>query len=158
MKSFQNCTESEVSGYNDCPNFLFAAREHTAGSSHRRGLKARARGRARRPDMPSDALQQMEPGELEEIRAEAMRKIEWLFETESRLAEVEFNFYRNKVRQNLGRALADERTLLMMAAVLRQLPADLETAKDVLTTWLVSDVSVAAWCTALRKILENAVL
>ncbi|AGO13019.1 AaceriAFL144Cp [[Ashbya] aceris (nom. inval.)] len=157
MKSFQNCTESEVSGYNDCPNFLFAAGKHAAGG-RQRGLKARARARAGRHAMPSENWQQMEVGELEEIRAEATRKIEWLFKAESRLAEVELNFYRSKVRQNISRSLEDERTLLMLAAILRQLPAEIETAKDLLTTWLMSDVSVAAWCPALRKILDHAVL
>ncbi|AET37904.1 Add37p Ecym_2152 [Eremothecium cymbalariae DBVPG len=170
FKSFQNCTEADVPGYNDCPSFLFST---NIGSVRKKG-SAQTDGVVDRygntksdtavlPSKRKKTIAKPRASILDEgdrVEAESrevlMGRIGKLLEEKTEMSDNEFQFYKTKVLQHLPTTLENESSLTLMTLFFQHLHTDVEKAKLLLMQWMVSDVSIARWCPALRKILENA--
>lgn len=162
-KSYQNCTETEVPGYNDCPSFLFlphkpAARRKqrvvsqpldtaTAVQTHT-DTSAPPIARHRKLHVESQAIKLLNKEEI-------LHRVDELYALTSSLLSNEFEFYKSKVDKNLVVSLDNVSTRQVMTRFFNE-AHDKPKASNTLRAWMSSDVSVINWCPAFLKIFEHS--
>ncbi|SMN19034.1 similar to Saccharomyces cerevisiae YMR184W ADD37 Protein of unknown function involved in ER-associated protein degradation [Maudiozyma saulgeensis] len=184
-KSFQNCTEADVPGYNDCPTFLFQvsnkksssstslASSNTTLSSTGNVITSKVRdtsGNTKSAISPPPLISkrkvsnQIDPNKNNDedkanimTKDELLSKIDELLSKESKLSEKEFTFYKNKVDNNIERSLDNVSTVNTLSQFVNIIENDKVSAKKLLTQWMVSDTSIGTWCPAFIKIIDNTV-
>lgn len=168
-KSFQNCTETDVPGYNDCPSFLFQVNKAAEKAGRRNEIFPTMRdtygGNTRIPSIPPPPLTRRisknsaicKPAVQQNIftEEEILAKIRGLYDIESRLSPDEFEFYRKKVDSNLIKSLKNDSTKQMLTYVLNE-SGDMLKGQSILREWLTTDTTISNWCPAFLKIFENA--
>ncbi|QLL31017.1 hypothetical protein HG536_0A08320 [Torulaspora globosa] len=164
VKSFQNCLETEVPGYNDCPSFLYQVNKVSARGGRRNRIAAKVRdicGNTTAPSMPppltnSTAKETDDEGHSQIMsKEEVLAKVRDVYNAESKLSVQEFEFYRRKVDLNMTKSLDSESTRRVLTTVLEELE-DKDRCARILREWLTSDVTISSWCPAFLKIYENA--
>ena len=184
-KSFQNCTEADVPGYNDCPTFLFQvsnkknasstslASSSTVSSTNNiittkvRDTYGNTKTAIAPPPMMSKrkiSTSSTEPAsttteESNQVtiltKHEILSKVEELSSKKSKLSEKEFTFYLNKVKNNMNRSLDNQSTINTLSQFFEVFQNDKIQAKKLLTQWMISDTSIGTWCPAFIKIIDN---
>lgn len=184
-KSFQNCTEADVPGYNDCPTFLFQvsnkknasstslASNSTLSSTNNiittkvRDTYGNTKTAVAPPPMISKrkiSIPSTEPASTTAedsvkittlTKDEILSKVEELSSRESKLSEKEFTFYLNKVKNNMGKSLDNQSTVATLSQFFEIFQNERTQAKKLLTQWMISDTSIGTWCPAFIKIIDN---
>lgn len=166
-KSFQNCAETDVPGYNDCPSFLFQVDKAAARAGKRNEIFTKVRdtyGNTRIPSIPPPPLTRRvsknstidEPVVQQKVftEEEILAKIRDLYEIESKLSPNEFEFYKRKVDSNLLKSLENDSTKQVLTCVLSE-SSDKLRGQSILREWLTTDTTISNWCPAFLKIFEN---
>lgn len=166
IKSFQNCTETDVPGYNDCPSFLYQVSKSAAKSGRRNRIEHKVRdvsGNTTISALPppsktlrvsktsSEAFSEADHYSREQL----LEKIQHIYGSQSSLSPREFEFYRRKVDLNITNSLENESTRHVLTSIFKQLD-DKKKCSLALKEWLASDITIASWCPAFLKIYENA--
>ncbi|CAB4254314.1 similar to Saccharomyces cerevisiae YMR184W ADD37 Protein of unknown function involved in ER-associated protein degradation [Maudiozyma barnettii] len=184
-KSFQNCAESEVPGYNDCPTFLFQVSNKKSSSSVNlssstttlssadniittkvRDISGNTKSAVSPPPLITKRKlsSQLDPNKNNDsnkinvlTKDELESRITELLAKESKLSEKEFIFYKNKVNNNIKKSLDNVSTVNTLSQIFGSIENDSTAAKRLLTQWMVSDTSIGTWCPAFIKIVDNIV-
>lgn len=170
-KSFQNCREAEIPGYNDCPSFLFQVNKAAAKVGKRNAIMTEVRdvnGNTKANNIPPPPLTNKNSrrrldnetaGSAEQDKAlskdELLDKVEALCSLESKLSPQEFEFYKKKVDANLSRSLDLTSTRRVLTSVFKDSTGKVK-AQSILRDWLTSDTTISNWCPAFLKIFENS--
>ncbi|CCF56147.1 hypothetical protein KAFR_0A07130 [Kazachstania africana CBS 2517] len=165
-KSFQNCAESEVAAYNDCPSFLFQVGKSKSSRRHKITTKVRdVSGNTMMPSAPPPPHSgRFDKKTVKSSNSEAthcyskeqvLAKISTLLEKESSLSAKELEFYRLKVENNVANSLESNDALHIFSQFFNEMH-DKNNAKNLLVSWIISDTTISTWCPALLKIYENA--
>ncbi|QLG70722.1 hypothetical protein HG535_0A06640 [Zygotorulaspora mrakii] len=171
-KSFQNCTEAEIPGYNDCPSFLFQVNKAAAKTGRRNQIVTEVRdvsGNTKASTLPPPPLasrrsrrnlpiesEKSEPDLSTLSYEEVLSRVESLCSFKSRLPTQEFDFYRRKIKTNMTKNLEIESVRQVLTMVFEE-SSDKHKGQLVLREWLTSDTSISNWCPAFLKIYENAI-
>lgn len=164
VKSFQNCSETEVPGYNDCPSFLYQVNKASAKGGRRNRIATKVRdvsGNTSTASLPpptskSSATETCEEANSQVLTKEqVLEKVQDLYNAQNTLSPQEFQFYRRKVDLNMSKSLESESTRRVLTTVLEELQQK-DKCSRILREWLTSDVSISSWCPAFLKIYENA--
>ncbi|XBW34755.1 hypothetical protein QEN19_000322 [Hanseniaspora menglaensis] len=171
-KSFQNCTEADLVGYNDCPTFLFSKnssiKEKSGSTSLRKKKTLRkvsaASGVSLTPDLENAGtinISSIEPMVLEygendedilsneEIILLLKEKVE---NNEKNLAEKEFNFYKLKFLNQLPSFSENERYLRNLSDIFLMSTGSSET-KLLVQSWVSKEPCVSGWLIPLSKLI-----
>ncbi|CCE64394.1 hypothetical protein TPHA_0H01890 [Tetrapisispora phaffii CBS 4417] len=176
-KSFQNCSENEVTGYNDCPSFLLSGKnKKNPLSSHRivdnvpeymYGKKIALNNIA--PPPPSKRMLSRRVSTSSEISFSSMDSenylekneivllVQNLLSSETRLNENEFQFYKKKIETNFLSSLENENTIMVLSQFFNEASKNKSNAQKLMKNWLVSDISVSNWVPSFIKIYENSI-
>ncbi|CCK70838.1 Add37p KNAG_0F01700 [Huiozyma naganishii CBS 8797] len=181
LKSFQNCKEDEIPGYNDCPSFLFynnkKVRAKTLGARRHHLIdNAAAPGTCRKVCLPAvippPQAKRNISGKVESVNAiitakeygftseevytkdDILEKIREFCQMDTSLSEKEFYFYKNKVDKNAESSLNAHFTRQIITHFF-QLSEDKEKGANFLRKWMISDITISNWCPAFLKIFEN---
>ncbi|QLQ81379.1 hypothetical protein HG537_0F01400 [Torulaspora globosa] len=164
VKSFQNCLETEVPGYNDCPSFLYQVNRVSIKGGRRNRIATKIRdtcGNTATASIPPPLTKSVaekidDEAHLQILsKEEVLAKVQDLYNAQSGLPVQEFEFYRRKVDLNLTKSLDSESTRRVLTTVLEELE-DKDRCGRILREWLSSDVTICSWCPAFLKIYENA--
>lgn len=182
-KSFQNCVETDVPGYNDCPSFLFQISSKKGGSSASLSssstysgtnlLKTKVRdvsGNTKLAVAPppmaakrkvSTPVVVQSDGEKDVSAAlskeEIEAKVNDLYAMETKLPSKEFEFYKKKVSTNIVLGLKNESTVRTLSQFFDLFASDRSAAKKLVTDWMIADTSIGTWCPAFLKIIDNII-
>lgn len=166
VRSFQNCTETDVPGYNDCPSFLYQVNKAAAKKGRRNRIVPQVQ------DVSGNTASSSTPPPACPVRLEAacqdehsnfltkneiLAKIKRLNELQNNLSTKEFEFYRKKLDSNVARSLDDESTRRLLTSFFEQWE-EKEKCIGMLREWLTSDITILSWCPAFLKIYENAAI
>ncbi|GAV54586.1 hypothetical protein ZYGR_0AN00540 [Zygosaccharomyces rouxii] len=173
-KSYQNCTETEVPGYNDCPSFLFMPnrpsarrKQHRVISNHLSANDNPSTHPTNKTDTataPPPILHRSPQGitknqenvsDTSLSKEEILNKVGELYGLKSKLVTKEFEFYKKKVDNNLVGSLENGSTRAVMTRFFLEANSDRNKASNTLRAWMSSDVSVINWCPAFLKIFEH---
>lgn len=173
-KSYQNCAETDVSGYNDCPSFLFMPnrpssrrRQHRIISDHTSANSVSNASPANKADIsttPPPIVHRNSHGTVknqEDISSaslskdEILNRVNGLYSLKSKLVAEEFKFYKRKVDNNLHCSLENDSTRAVMTRFFQEADSDRSKASKTLRAWMSSDVSIINWCPAFLKIFEH---
>lgn len=171
-KSYQNCAETEVPGYNDCPSFLFMPnrpsskrKQHRVISDHISTIgptdSSSSTNLATAPPPifrkgPHEIRNQKDKNSTAPLsKEEILNKVNELYDFESKLVTKEFEFYKKKVDNNLISSLENDSTRVVMTRFFLEANSDKTKASKTLKAWMSSDVSVINWCPAFLKIYEH---
>lgn len=166
VKSFQDCRETEITGYNDCPSLLYVAKNErsrriVSKTADRSGNTKAATGPP--PSMKrkiSDKLAESTKSCDESTcmsKKDMLLAYQLLVSKETKLKQQEFLYYRKKVESSLESSLEKDSARYVLTQVFNELD-DQKKALEILTQWMLSDVTVGSWCPALRKLVENAII
>lgn len=170
-KSYQNCTETEVPGYNDCPSFLFMPNRQPVRKKQHRMVS----GSTSANNIPSTrttntttapppilhkkhneiAKKNEDESNASLSKEEILHRVDELYGLKSKLISKEFEFYKRKVDNNLAISLENHSTKTVMTRFFYEASHDKSKASNTLRTWMSSDVSVINWCPAFLKIFEH---
>lgn len=179
-KSFQNCAEADVPGYNDCPTFLFrvsnkktrSSTSLTSNSSHSstKWISNNVRdvsGNTKTAVVPPPLVDKrkissnitIDNNSENEIislnKEEILSKIDDLYTCKTKLSEKEFAFYQKKVTNNVNTSLNNDSTQLTLSQFFDLFSKDKQKAKKLMMDWMISDTSIGNWCPAFLKIIDN---
>ncbi|EDO19374.1 hypothetical protein Kpol_1002p20 [Vanderwaltozyma polyspora DSM 70294] len=178
-KSFQNCSESEVPGYNDCPSFLFdlGTKRNTIKDNkiidnvpYMYGKKLQAnvvappppmkRRVSRRTSSTSSLVSSSSSVEFDHLLAkdEILSMISQLLNTQSRLSSKEFDFYRRKIDSNISGSLDHESTRHILTQFFTESKRNRANAETLLRNWMITDITISNWSPALLKVFENTIV
>ncbi|CAR31013.1 hypothetical protein ZYGR_0P03190 [Zygosaccharomyces rouxii] len=174
-KSYQNCAETEVPGYNDCPSFLFMPqrpsarrKQHRVISDHLSANNSPSTHSTSTTDTttapppilhrkPHEIAKNQEKTSNASLnKEEILHRVNELYGLKSKLVTNEFEFYRRKVDNNLVSSLENDSTRAVMTRFFLEANTDRTKASNTLRAWMSSDVSVLNWCPAFLKIFEHA--
>ncbi|CEP62502.1 Add37p LALA0_S05e07074g [Lachancea lanzarotensis] len=163
-RSFQNCRETDVPGYNDCPSLVYPVNRgagtkqtmvngqiDTFGSTQVASVPPPPIGK-RSSSRSSSAIKV--PQALHKNKDEILQEIDSIFARKSKLSPVELEYHQKKFRANFGQTLEHEHGKQLMNEVLASLEDDSKVHK-ILTQWMMSDSTINKWCPSLRKIMCN---
>ncbi|SCW00406.1 LAFE_0C03488g1_1 [Lachancea fermentati] len=161
-KSFQDCKETEVPGYNDCPNLLFRVNSSKRSvSSNQVDTYGNTKPAAAPPPSIKRSIAtkatELPSKSIVKTKEEVMTEIQALLNRETKLSPGEFEFYKRKFMTNISKSLENEHTRLTLAEILSHI-SEKDQAKKLITGWMVSDTSISSWCPAFRKIVENVII
>lgn len=164
VKSFQNCLETEVPGYNDCPSFLYQVNKASAKRGRRNRIAAKVRDTCGNitaasvpPPLTESAAKETDNETQLQIlsKEQVLEKVRDVYNAQSKLSAQELEFYRRKVDLNMTKSLESESTRRVLTTVLQEL-GNKDKCARILREWLSSDVTICSWCPAFLKIYENA--
>lgn len=164
VKSFQNCSETDVPGYNDCPSFLYQVNKGSAKGGRRNRIVAKVRdvsgnttaACAPPPTTPSNVEKSSQSSGIQVLtKEEVLERIQDVYNAQNKLSTPEFQFYKRKADQNMTKSLDSESTRRVLTTILTELN-DKDKCTRILREWLTSDVTISSWCPAFLKIYENA--
>lgn len=182
MTSYQNVSEAEISGYNDCPVLDY----HRTPSST--SLKTRRRvvshnnlsststlvsntsttsinGPTPLPKPPSMSFLKKsesnasvnkiaEPSNSSISNEELLEKLKKILSLENSLPEREFNHYEKRLVDQFTKGLSNESQKAAVAQSLENYKNKDQVKNNLIKFMLVND-GVSTWCIPLRKVLEN---
>lgn len=166
IKSFQDCTETDVPGYNDCPSVLYQVNKAAAKKGRRNRIVTQVRdvsGNTTSSSLPPPAVpSRVKETYQEELsntltNEEVLKRIEAMYELSTSLSSKEFEFYKKKIDLNVAKSLSSESTRHMLTAFFEQW-GDKSKCTNMLREWLASDITISSWCPAFLKIYENATI
>lgn len=175
-QSFQNCKETDIPGYNDCPSFLFNVSKKT-GRKHKLHTAVQdTYGSTKLPVTPppmsikkatilpptktpdtQDKPPKTNPtppvtDELSESKI--LDKINTLLNRNSNLSDKEYQFYKKKVDLNLPKSITNSSTRISLSQFLEIVDNKSEQA-EFLRKWMIMDITISNWCPAFLKLIEN---
>lgn len=166
-KSFQNCTEKDVPGYNDCPSFLFqvnkkAERRHkiatevkdTYGNTKMATIPPPPRRSSSRTLSSENSNDDIIDPIVSLDKDQILERVNTLLESDSKLPSAEFEFYKKKIDLNLAKGLENDSTKHVMSQFFDK-TKDKSEAQKLLRSWMAHDISISNWCPAFLKIFEN---
>lgn len=182
-KSFQNCVETDVPGYNDCPSFLFqisnkknnssASLSSSSTYSSANLLKTKVRDVSGNTKIamappPMASKRKVSAPVIEESvsnansdislsHQEILTKIDGLYAMDSKLSDKEFEFYKKKISTNITRSLENDSTIRTLSQFFDLFSSDRPAAKKLVTDWMIADTSIGTWCPAFLKITDNVI-
>ncbi|CAH00557.1 Add37p [Kluyveromyces lactis] len=164
-RSFQNCRETEIPGYNDCPSFIYPG---AASIAPKRivSQSVDTSGNTRMATVPPPSMKRKVSEKLRSTESldtsivalskqELSDKYQWITSLPSNLQDKEFSFYKTKVDKVLENVLENEGTRYALSEIFANLN-DSKRVTDLITKWMLSDMSVNSWCPSFRKLIENA--
>lgn len=151
-KSFQNCSESDLVGYNDCPTFLFS---HSKTPSSGRKNKRKVGHRSFDNSLPTEDDNDQVHGGNDGIK-DLSRVFELIEEKISgnpnNLGEKELTFYKKKYENNLPAISSNSRYLRNINDIFLE-DLDNNAIKIKVHEWVTKEPSVSPWLVALSKIV-----
>ncbi|SCU81001.1 LAME_0B05292g1_1 [Lachancea meyersii CBS 8951] len=166
-KSFQNCRETDIPGYNDCPSFVYSVKRGTGSQQTIVGGQVDTFGSTKKASAPPPPIRSRVSGrnssttELSSStkapykeKGEIMQEIDSVLTMESKLPLAELEYHRSKFLANFGQTLDHEHGRQLMSGVL-ELLYDESKINKALTQWMMSDTSTSKWCPSFRKIVSN---
>lgn len=175
-RSFQNCKETDIPGYNDCPSFLFNVSKKNGRRNKLQYVVKDTYGNTKLPVTPPPtftkkklAVVNNENPNNSEINAksnfsnnsnetlnddEILKKINELINKHSRLSDKEYNFYKRKVDLNLPKNINNPSTKASLSHFLDIGDNKIKQA-DYLRKWMVTDITISNWCPSFLKLIEN---
>lgn len=176
-KSFQNCKETDIPGYNDCPSFLFNVSKKSERRNKLHYVVKDTYGNTKLPVTPpplftkkkltvvnnnnqsnseiSDKSNSLDKSNETLNDDEILRKINDLMNKRSRLSDKEYNFYKKKVDLNLPKSINNPSTKTSLLHFLDIGGSKIKQA-DYLRKWMVMDITISNWCPSFLKLIENA--
>ena len=175
-QSFQNCKETDIPGYNDCPSFLFNVSKKSGRRNRLQYAVQDTYGNTKLPVAPppiSSKRNSMVVSNANSIKPkdddgssssdhskeilsedEILKKIDELINRRSKLSEKEYNFYKQKVNLNLPKSINNPST---KTSLLHFLNIGNEKIKQVkyLREWMMMDITISNWCPSFLKLIEN---
>lgn len=173
-KSFQDCRETEIPGYNDCPSFLFNVSKKT-GRKHRLQTSVQdTYGSTKLPIAPpplatkrssNSANKEVKldgnkeetstASSLQELsETDILKRVNELIERCSKLSDKEYEYYKRKVDLNLPKSITNQSTKISMLQFLEITDNKVEQA-IFLRKWMIMDITISNWCPAFVKLVEN---
>lgn len=156
-QSFQNCKETDVPGYNDCPNFIYPSKG--SGSRKARFSIEDTCGNTKAATAPPPSIKRKVSSQTEKVpcqdKDEILRHLNELLARNSGLSPAEFQYYKKKVLANVDQSLEHEHGRHVVGEALNSLP-DKEQVKKIVTEWMMSDTTASKWCPSFLKIVSNA--
>lgn len=156
--SFQNISESEIEGYNDCPVVDLSKRTVSSSSVRRKRLihdLSNVPTRSSTPTIPmpvpiSKMKKTREKTQEVEVSDEQVTSlIQETFSKESKLPDKEFNHYIKKIQQNLKiESLGNNNKTILIECIN-------DFNKNKLMTLILNNDGYGSWCLPLIKVLEN---
>ena len=126
-RSFQNCNEADIPGYNDCPNLLFHSSSSIAPKrivSNVVDVSGNTRvATAPPPVMKRKVSEKLRNSELSNADVRILSKDELMSELNSlvargsKLKEKEFSYYKGKVEKNFELCLDHENTRSVLTKI-----------------------------------------
>lgn len=158
-KSFQNCNESDVPGYNDCPLFLSSKKGKM--ESHFRDVSGNIKAVSVPPPKVakryiSSFKTDLESREISCSKNQLINSFYRLLSLKTKLRDEEFQFYRKKVVPKIYQAMEKEHTLYMLREIFDSLD-DKPKVNKLLAEWIIKDPTVNSWCPSFRKLVSNAI-
>ena len=152
-KSFQNCSESDLVGYNDCPTFLFSNTQTKAISSrNKKKLKHRMLDTPRESaDLETQSNENIDDSSkvLSNVIEQIDEKINMNLKN---LDEKELSFYKKKYQNNLPMISGNNRYLKNISDIfLEDLESNVIKAK--IHEWVTKEPTVGSWLVPLAKII-----
>lgn len=151
-KSFQNCSESDLVGYNDCPTFLFS---HNQTLSSSRKNKKKLGHRSFDNSLPTEDNIDQANGKNDDCK-DLSKVIEQIEKKISRnfnnLGEKELVFYKKKYESNLLAISSNNRYLRNISDIFLE-DLDRNAIKTKVHEWVTKEPSVSPWLVALSKIV-----
>ncbi|KAL6930494.1 uncharacterized protein HGUI_03471 [Hanseniaspora guilliermondii] len=151
-KSFQNCTESELVGYNDCPSFLFSNSQTIPNG--RRNKKI-LRHRMSNNSLPTKEDHNKAQGNDDDHKdlSKVIEKIEKKISINSnKLGEKELTFYKKKYEKHLPAITSNTRYLRNINDIFLE-ELDSNAIKTKVHEWVTKEPSVSSWLVSLSKIV-----
>lgn len=171
--SYQNCTEADLVGYNDCPTFLVSSTSNKEGRvssslKHKQALRGASilsansfQNLLKRESLPlkiSDSQKEVTNDDLirnddtlssEEINLIIQERIE---KNEKRLSANEFSFYKAKVLKQLDKFSTNDRYLKNLCDIFL-ISSDCSNTKALVQNWVSKEPQVGSWLIPLSKII-----
>ncbi|SCU91880.1 LADA_0F12728g1_1 [Lachancea dasiensis] len=168
-QSFQNCRETDVPGYNDCPNFIIPSRRHTGTGMKKAASNSqidtfgstkvatapppimRRRVTSHGITLSEGASTSPEPCKP---KSEIWHELDAVLARDTKLSPAEFLYYKNKLLAGVDKTLDQEHGRQLMGQALASLQ-DKEKVYKLLADWMMADTSTSTWIPSLRKIVAN---
>lgn len=151
-KSFQNCSESDLVGYNDCPTFLFS---HNQTLSTGRKNKRKSGRKSLDNPLTAEDDNDQEDGSNDDLKdlSKVVEQIEKKISMNSnKLGEKELAFYKKKYENNLQAISSNSRYLRNINDIFLE-NLDNNAIKTKVHEWVTKEPSVSPWLVALSKIV-----
>lgn len=152
-KSFQNCSESDLVGYNDCPTFLFSNNQtRTMSSRNKKKSKHRVLGDSQQANDDSNTQTNEnieESQDLSKVVEQINEKIEMNVKN---LDEKEHSFYKKKYQNHLPTISSNTRYLKNISDIFLN-NSDEAAIKTSIHQWVTKEPTVGSWLVPLAKII-----
>lgn len=152
-KSFQNCSESDLVGYNDCPTFLFSHNQTLSnGRKNKRKLGHRSLDNSLPAEDDDDDQTHGNNDDLKDL-SKVIEQIEKkICMNSNKLGEKELAFYKKKYENNLQAISSNSRYLRNINDIFLE-DLDNNAIKTKVHEWVTKEPSVSSWLVALSKIV-----
>lgn len=178
-RSFQNCKETDIHGYNDCPSFLFNVSKKGGRKNRLHTSFQDTYGNTKLPITPppiskknsssSNEEEQQEEQKQEEndmgngntelgsdlTGEDVLAKINELINKNSNLSAKEYEFYKRKVDLNLPKCIYNNDFTRSSLSQFLQIIDNKTQQADFLRKWMLMDTTISNWCPAFLKLVEN---
>lgn len=175
-RSFQNCKETDIPGYNDCPSFLFNISKKSGRRNQLHYVVKDTYGSTKLPVTPPPlstkkrlAMTDNNNSSNSEINDknnssdnsneilnddEILKKINELMNKCSKLSDKEYHFYKRKIDLNLPKSINNASTKTSLLHFL-EIGDDKIKQADYLRKWMAVDITISSWCPSFLKLIEN---
>ena len=152
-KSFQNCSESDLVGYNDCPTFLFSNNQsRTMSSRNKKQSKHRAIDDSQQSNDGLDILTNKTIEDSQDLFKVVEQINEKIDMNMKNLDEKEHTFYKKKYQNNLPIISSNTRYLKNISDVFLN-NLDEAAIKASVHQWVTKEPTVGSWLVPLAKIV-----
>lgn len=159
-QSFQNCRETDVPGYNDCPNFIYPSKGASGARKARFSVEdtcGNTKPAVAPPPPVRRVKSQQETATPFKGKSELLEELDRLFACNSNLPPAEFQYHKNKVLTNIDQSLSHDHGCQVMSRAMTCI-GEKEQLKKVIMEWMMSDTSTSKWCPSFLKIAGNVAL
>ncbi|SCU93103.1 LANO_0E03004g1_1 [Lachancea nothofagi CBS 11611] len=166
-QSFQNCKETDVPGYNDCPLFLYPPKRTTGEKNAVPSSQIDTYGGTKAATAPPPPMKWRSSSQNSSIsvsstgpqvtckeKSDILLEIDAVLARDSKLSPTEFQYYKSKIVANIDKSLDHEHGRQTMSEILASLE-EKEKVYKLLTEWMMSDTATGKWCPSFRKIISN---
>lgn len=164
-RSFQDCKETDIHGYNDCPSFLFNVSKKNGRKNRLQTANNDTYGNTKLPITPPPPMSKRKsdiPIEDNDITTpviqltqdDILNKINQIINKHSNLSSKEYEFYKRKVDLNLPKSISNDSTKVSLSQLLEIIDNKTQQA-DFLRKWMLMDITISNWCPAFLKLVEN---
>lgn len=170
-KSFQDCKETEIHGYNDSPSFLFNVSKKSGRKNRLQTVVKDTYGSTKLavapppmskrtssasvvPDEVNNDNLNDSASDSELTEDDILNKINELISKNSKLSTKEYDFYKRKVDLNLPKNINNHSTKVSLSQFL-DIADDKAKQAEFLRKWMLMDITISNWCPAFLKLVEN---